>query len=156
MIEMLIVLLVFFLPHLTEILNGVTQGITTRNWRHKLYQIDQAAPVQNTWYTVCEDINLFISSIALYVMTTGETLECQITIDGETWGTTTQAAVAGTVYGINLQRLGNVQYLAYDTGEYNVDRQAGTYALSVKIEVRKTTAAGAGQLRSTVIGAKLE
>jgi hypothetical protein len=151
--EIAIFLLYFLIQRLTEVLNGISSvGSAAENYKHVPHQLDQAAPVQNTWYTVCDVVNAYFGSLSVYVMTVNETLEARITIDGVTWGNNTIAAVNGTVYYVRMSRLGNVTNLVYDaTGDHSIDNKVGTYGLSIKIEVRKTTATGAGNLRACAI-----
>lgn len=126
------------------------------NFRH--WQMDQAAPNQNQWYTVVDiGIPCFLSSVTAYVMTVNETLELEITLDGQVyeenggWG-----ANFGTVYHINISRLGNVFWLDAIAGAANnIDANSGLYLNSLLIRLRKVTAAGAGNLRSSVIGGVL-
>jgi len=110
----------------------------------------QAAPVQNTWYTVLADTGAYtkIIDIFMQVLTTGETLEVEVTIDGLT-KTGSIAAAAGTDYQV---RHGTTQLV--DTF---IPVTALTYSLldyeghDVQVRIRKTTANGAGTLNGKVI-----
>jgi len=116
-------------------------------------RIDQAAPVQNTWYTVLDTtLNVIVYTISVRVETTGETLEARITADGNVY-TTSIAAVAATTYWIIAQHPEpNLPVTASDYSGVSCAAQYFTHieARSIKVEVRKTTAAGAGNLRARV------
>ena len=129
----------------------------SRSWTHVHEQVDQVGPVQNTWYPICNVNDAILTSISVYVMTVGETLECRITIDGEVWDGQTIAANAGTAYQVVMTRNGNVLYLYYVAGAATPapDYYMGIRGQSIVVEVRKTTANGAGQLRACVIGSRL-
>jgi len=112
--------------------------------------IDQAAPVQNTWYTVL-DTTTFVRILAIlaYVDVANETIEVRLTIDGQTL-TGSQAALAGTSYCYGLQYQSN----SLNTITAGVNIPVMNYCFlegkSVKVEVRKTTALGAGNLHCLV------
>ena len=115
--------------------------------------LNQAAPVQDTWYTILEDTNVKINAIAISVAATGEDLEVQITRDGELNPCSVAVAVAAAA-------THRAYILTYANGSRVVIGAAGGLGLSmnqssfearsVKIEVRKTTAAGAGNLQASV------
>ena len=115
--------------------------------------LDQAAPVQNTWYTILETTNARINQIAISVAGTGEDLEVQITRDGEL--DTCIAAVSVAAGAIHRAYI-----MTYATGSRTVIGSAATAYLAmlnapfearnVKIEVRKITANGAGNLQGSV------
>jgi len=136
--------------------DGVRTG-TIYAWRHQADAVlDQATPVQNTWYTVLaatDDVKL------IYVMddieTTGETLECEITIDGLTL-TVSHAAVAGTYYNIfKTLQAQNLSALSLGTASISSAYQIALEGQSVAIRVRKTTANGTGNLVARITWAKL-
>lgn len=119
-------------------------------------QLNQAGAVQNTWYTILDTTNnCRVIGITVRIDTTGETLEVQITADGETINGSV-AANANTNYCVYLNNAAN------SAEELNLkndsDPQYKAFLLearSVKIEVRKTTANGAGNLRGTCLHATL-
>lgn len=116
------------------------------------YQADaalsQANPVQNTWYTIL-NTTLMVKcwSIIGYVATTGETIEVRATIDGQVL-TGSQAAVAGTPYGWYKDPLSSALYT--DTNYASQFVMCPFECKSLKVEIRKTTAAGAGNLNGRV------
>lgn len=113
----------------------------------------QAAPVQNTWYTVMDttpNVRLYI--ITLRVADTGEDLELRITVDGEVY-TAVVAAVAGTTY---YCYIGAGNWMNYAGTHINVMGYDSLVARSAKIEFRKTSAAGAGTITSMVEWGKKE
>jgi len=106
--------------------------------------LNQAAPVQNTWYTVLNTTNARLQLVDIYVETTNETLEIRLTIDNDTC-TGSVAATAGTVY---------YAFMSYD-GELVISNSFPSQTFlqegrEVLVEVRKTTAAGAGNLHGRV------
>lgn len=119
--------------------------------------LDQAAPVQNTYYTVLDtkyDVRIY--AIYAAVAATGETLNVKITIDGQVLEDPTgQAATAGTVYMIVKKLTANaaapaIRFTSTDSGEPFLFE-----GHSVKVEIRKTTNAGAGNITARVIHGKL-
>lgn len=113
--------------------------------------LSQAAPVQNTYYTILDTSkNVKVYIIACSVADTGETLQVTITIDGQTY-TGSQAAVAGTLYSCFIGRDGAI---GFASGNQNVALYAPLTARSLKVQIKKTTAAGAGTITGRVIYAK--
>ena len=115
--------------------------------------LNQANPVQNEWYTVLDTkINAQLQSVNLAVLVTDETLEVEVVIDGQTL-TGSVAATAGTNYFARLWprdiklEVSPTEDL-FGRGE-SIDRR------SIRVRIRKTTAAGAGNLMSRVKWAKL-
>jgi hypothetical protein len=111
----------------------------------------QAAPAQNTWYLVLDTTNAIIYSMVNYVATTGETIEVRLIIDGVTYdgGTVAQGADAMHWW------IKDGRYPAMTAGAANVllNFAAGYTALygrSVKIYIRKTSAAGVGTINARV------
>jgi len=131
----------------------ILDGVEAKTFIHQTdATLDQAAPAQNTWYTVLNTtINCRIISIAIKVADTGETLEIQLTVDGQVL-TVSQAAVANTWYNLLLDANNSSIYLS--TADYMRQRAFLLEARSVKFEVRKTTAAGAGTISSRIMYAK--
>ena len=113
--------------------------------------MQQANPVQNTWYTILNtSTNLRVYGAGVAVADTNETLELKLTIDGNTL-TGTQAAVAGTMY-IALKDAGsNATTLTMSATQYNLMRYSPLDCKSFKAEVRKTTAAGVGTITGRVV-----
>lgn len=120
--------------------------------QHSEYKADvifsQAAPVQNTWYTLFDTKkNVRLYSVGVNVADTDETLEARLTIDGQTFSGNTTACTANTTYSI---------YMNPTFGQFKISANimAGfsTYleGRSIKIEIRKTTAAGAGTITGRV------
>jgi hypothetical protein len=115
----------------------------------------QAAPVQNQWYTVLDTkTNARIYSIVPIVWEANETLEVRITTKNRTF-TGSFNATHTTYYWAFLKMYG--EGLDFDTAN---KRLAGFDAPledpSIKIEIRKTTANGAGNLECRVVWAKKE
>ena len=110
--------------------------------------IDQANPVQNTWYTVlATTLNVELDQFSMQVADTGETLAVEWTVDGIVL-TMNQAATAGSQYmvhkGANQDTL---TITASATAQYGASsRYAPLKCRSLKIRVRKTTAAGVGNI----------
>jgi hypothetical protein len=117
--------------------------IATRCFSHYSLNVNQANPVQNTWYTALDtQLNCRINSIFLYVADTNETLEIKITIDGITLSASIAATFA-TYYGLgynyeSIQLISTVVFQNY--------RGIFIEGKSIKIEYRKTTAAGTGTI----------
>lgn len=107
-------------------------------------QLVQAAPVLNTWYTALDTVaNALIYGIYFWVATTGETLSVRVTIDGRTL-LCTFAAIADTGYYITLPSSSEgLSYTTTDTGTLVAFIIQGR---SVKVEIRKTTNNGSGNL----------
>lgn len=117
--------------------------------------LNQAAPVQNTWYTILDTTkNAVLYLILVLVADTDETLECRITVDGNAL-VDSIAATADTVYCMKLDSTtitGDTYVLHVTAG--NVMEQSAMEGRSVKVEVRKTTATGAGNLKGRVVYGK--
>lgn len=114
---------------------------------------DQAAPVQNTWYELVNEPNpLDLFFMAVGVRTTGETLDARVTINGTAYTKTGIAAAAGSLYALYFSvDAASGMYIANGAANTvtNANPWAGNVSMiidSLKIEVRKTTAAGAGNL----------
>jgi len=106
----------------------------------------QATPVQNTWYVVLDTTRQVRAySLQIDVATVNETLEARLTIDGNT-RTGSQAAVAGTAYFLYLNAWGGT--VSWDTTAKTAIMMALGFmdCHSLKVEMRKTTATGAGTL----------
>lgn len=117
--------------------------------------LNQAAPVQNTWYTIL-DTTLYcrVWRIAVNVEDTNETLEVRITIDGEVIPSDGYNATHSTDYHIVLMpdainRTDEIEFTSETRMEYAQGFLIEGH--SVKVEVRKTTAAGVGNLTGIVM-----
>lgn len=110
--------------------------------------IVQSSPVQNTWYTVVDIIgSIRLSGIAVSIADTNETLEVKLTMDGNSY-TGSIAATAGTSYRV-------IPYVyAPGTGllltSSTIINSNILESKSLKVEVRKTTEAGTGDMSATV------
>jgi len=113
--------------------------------------LTQAAPVNGTWYTILDTTkNALIYAIVAEVATTGETLEVKVTIDGQTYtGSVAHAADTAQFWFLNMEGAMNSNTSPYMAGIY-----APLMGRSVKVEIRKTTAAGAGNLIGRVTHGK--
>jgi len=108
----------------------------------------QAAPVQNTWYTVLSATsNVVLNFIAFDVAVANETIEVEIIYDGVTQ-VVSFAATAATYYMIVLCPSWVAGKFATSTFSISGIVQLNMGSLAVRI--RKTTAAGAGNLRCKV------
>jgi len=114
--------------------------------------LNQVAPVQNTWYEVLAATrNVKVFMIATEVLTAGETIELRVTIDGvEFLGT--EAQTADTAYQWNWEPVVPIATSGLclgvaTTGMFGLNMEGK----SVTVEVRKITAAGAGNLQAIVV-----
>lgn len=115
----------------------------------------QATPVQNTWYTVLDTtINCRVIIISTRIVTTAETLEIRLTLDGEVYigsiAATADQPYFPAFYGYSVTG----SLLLLTTIDSSIYRSFLCEARSVKVEVRKTTATGTGTLCGKVIYAK--
>jgi len=115
--------------------------------------LDQATPVQNTWYTVIDETNARIYMANVTVQTLQETLHAKLTIDGNVYEDSGIAGVAGDPYYLRLNGIGGL----WDTTNLDTILSGGGYVegRAVKLEVRKTTANGTGNLQGRVTWAKI-
>jgi hypothetical protein len=110
--------------------------------------LSQANPVQNQWYDilgVTQNVRLY--ALVVYVDTADETLEGRVTIDGQV-KTGGVAATFGTPY-YGRVVLYDVM-LALTAINYNFGLYSAIDARSLKIEMRKTTNNGNGNLHGVV------
>jgi hypothetical protein len=126
------------------------QGVT----HQAIALLAQAAAVQNTWYTVLDTtLNCRVIGVCVAMSVAIETLQMRITIDGNILSGEQAAAVVGTIYhGILLQT--NLAQNLTMTSTVPLTRSFLLEGRSVKVEVRKTTAVGAGTLTASVVYAK--
>jgi len=118
--------------------------------------LSQAAPVQNTWYTILAATpNVRVYGISVKVVTTGETLEVKMTIDGQTL-TASFACLADTdyIYYLDLWATATSPILMSAARGILYPNGGWIEGRSVKVEVRKTTNAGAGTLIGKVVHGK--
>lgn len=117
--------------------------------------LDQGAPVQNTWYTILSATrNVRIKMINVHIADTNETLEVRMTKDGEVIDSAGFAATQGVSYPINFHAdaITLTDLLEFDDTpvQYAKYRSFLAEGKLVKVEVRKTTAAGVGNLTGIV------
>jgi len=116
----------------------------------------QANPVQNNWYTVLDTKeNVRIYSIVPLVWTTGETIEIRVTTKNRTFEGSV-AMDATTYYWAFLKMYGAGLDIAASPTKQLAGYQAPIEDPSIKIEIRKTTAAGTGTLECRVVWAQKE
>ncbi len=113
-------------------------------------KLNQAAPVQNTYYTIMEEVDARIEEMHFGVEDTNETLQVKVTIDGETITSDAYAATHSTSYGVirNQDAITRTEVLEFDSSPAHFEKYR-SYMMdghSVKVEVRKTTTAGTGNL----------
>ena len=110
----------------------------------------QAAAVQNTWYTILDTAaNIRIYQITALIVTAGETIAIKITIDGNVL-TATQAQDADAVYYWGLDADASDALQAVKATQTAPTISGYLEGKSVKVEMRKTTAAGANTLTGRV------
>ena len=121
--------------------------------------LNQAAPTQNTYYTLLEETNCLIYAATFNIEDTNETLGLRITRDGVVSTVFPKAATHSTRYeafpfldpitrteGYGLDNTKNI-------AEYKAFMVMGR---SIKIEINKTTAAGTGNLTGIAAWGKLK
>lgn len=109
----------------------------------------QLLPVMNTWYTILDTTMARIMAFVFRVTAVGETLQLRITIDGQVY-IGTRAAAAGTGYWAIVDVVAFIAAV-YTSGAILVHRSMVAEGRAVKLEMRKTTAAGAGNLEAVVV-----
>ena len=117
--------------------------------------LNQASPAQNTWYTILSATeHVRVDSIGIGVEDTNETLEVRITVDGETINVASGAAANhSTDYYIFMQTRAISQDFVMQIStsiDYPARRAFTIEGYNVKVEVRKTTATGTGNLVGVV------
>ena len=116
--------------------------------------LNQPNPVQNTWYTVLDSKRpTRIYCLAITVLVIDETLELRITVDGQVI-TGTIGVTAGQNNYAYIYTSATLTAIAFTTTPPQ-HRSFQTEGHSVKVEVRKTTAAGAGNLQAAVSWARI-
>lgn len=135
-------------------LKGVKQNVAKRLL---VANLTQAAAVQNTWYTILDTTyHIDVYQLAIRMATAGETLEVRITLNGVAITSVGFAAVADTSYWMSFKADPTSSTISLINGSAGQTYlMQGFYApqpcRSVKIEIRKTTAAGANTLYGTVV-----
>lgn len=115
--------------------------------------LNQVAPIQNVWYTIMDTtLNCRVISISITVATTGETLEARVIIDGQVLTSPGVACGAGTPYFVCIYAATG-QLLILAAGGLGNNVFPSFEGRSIRVEVRKTTAAGAGNLIGRVVHA---
>ena len=121
--------------------------------------LNQAGPVQNQWYTILPTTtNAAIYHICVMVATQAEDLELRITIDGQTIeGGANSAAGADMQCLIFLSAitLTNKISMVVAASDFNDNQGIRLEGRSITVEVRKTSAVGAGNLYGIVSYGKM-
>lgn len=110
--------------------------------------LNQANPTQNLWYEVLDKKNVRVIYMVLRVDTTQEDIEMRLTVDGQVI-TGAAAGVANTDYFGALYGDSSGEYILWHTNFYDGEL-AVLEGKEVKVEVRKTSNNGAGNLRCRV------
>ena len=120
--------------------------------------LDQADPVQNTWYTIIDEKNCQIIGISVTVLVADETLEVQFIVDGVTIPGAGSPVTAGTTMYVYLlvSTPTQAKILLSSTSAYGSYNAFIIEGRSVKVQIRKTTAAGNGNLQGCVAWNKME
>ena len=123
----------------------------------KVLAFTKTAAVQNTWYTAFEGSNVEFGGLGIGITVADETVEIRVTIDGVTILSTAGIALAfaGNKFTTALATMritSGAPALAMGAANANLDLPTTTgksfiKGRSVKIEARKTTAAGASALQ---------
>ena len=114
--------------------------------------LNQPAPVQNTWYPILDTTaNVLLYYISVNVEDANETLELRITIDGQVI-TGNIAATHSRTYGVRFFPNAIDRSITCDLAvNVHVNLVRLLDGRSVRVEVRKTTALGAGNLTGIVV-----
>ena len=111
--------------------------------------LNQAAPVQNTWYRILDAINARLLAVRFLVTVTNEDLEYRIVIDDIQYLVQQAGAVAATPY-FPIININSANRASGTTVQYEAQRSFLIEGRHIVIDMRKTTNAGAGNLQSTV------
>lgn len=114
---------------------------------------DQAAPNQNQWYPVFNELNCRIYGLACSVTVNNETIEVRAVIDGIQVGAQARAAAVGTYYWGYKYIHPDAQIVIIALGAGDNESAIHSYMMEgrhVEIDMRKTTLAGAGNIRMVV------
>lgn len=115
--------------------------------------LNQAAAVQNTWYTVLDTVSkVEVDFITIAMQTLAENLECRATVDGVVYTGVQASAIAGQIYHV-ARVLENVDGITMTVSIYTLMAKLNDSwkCRSFKFEVRKTSANGANELRGRVM-----
>jgi len=116
--------------------------------------LNQATPVQNTWYVILAAAdNVRVYGIAVNIEDVNETIEVQITVDGETIAAVGFAASHSTTYYAKMveDAINRTDLIDLTSGvTVRSDRAFLIEGHNVKVEARKTTATGTGNLTGIV------
>ena len=118
--------------------------------------LNQAAPVQNTWYPILATTrNVRVYGVVVKVADTGEDLQIKLTVDGvELASSANLVAAANTGYYVYLLPYVTGCFIQHDDNASGKARAFLMEGRSVKVEVRKVTANGAGNLQGCVVYGK--
>ena len=112
----------------------------------------QENPVQNQWYTVLDTTReAKVYGLTVLVWTANETLEVRITVDGNVLTGSIEATHTTYYY---VHHALYAEALIIDGNVFLLMKYAALEGRNVKIEVRKTTAAGSGTLEARAVWAK--
>ena len=115
--------------------------------------INQAGPNQNQWYSFGIIRNARVYEIAVNIEDTNETLEIQATVDGETIQAAGWAATHSTAYFV-IRAVNPITRVDYLEGTYtSLTTLLQSFVMEgrvIEISVRKTTAAGVGNLTGII------
>lgn len=140
------------LKNLKDLIDAVNIALTFQDQADAMF--NQVAE-QNTWYTILDTtLNARIYAIQLKIATADETLEVRITSDGITRSGSAACTKDITYYVYLSGGTTNQNELTIGTSSYGAFRNMPLEARSVKVEVRKTTAAGANTLTGRVVYGK--
>jgi hypothetical protein len=130
------------------------------NWPRAMFEyqapavLNQATPVNGTFYTILDTTKYVrVYDIGINIEDADEDLEVQVTVDGETIAASAATCTHSTSYFcvLHVNPITRVDYIGIIS---NTNFQFGSHAIleghSVKIEVRKTSANGAGNLTGIV------
>jgi len=114
--------------------------------------LNQAGPVQDTWYTILDTTrNVRIYEIYGRIDTADETVEGRIIVDGQTITITAINLTFGTTY--FARRTASIAAETYYWDD-TITQKESPYLFegrSIQVQIRKTTALGAGNLRGLVV-----
>lgn len=115
--------------------------------------LNQAAPVQNTYYPILPETKLVeLWGISINIEDADETLQVRLTLDGEILLSQAFAATHSTNYFIrrSLDAINQMAGLTIAATAYDQYRGPFLEGHTTMVEVRKTTALGAGNLTGIV------
>ena len=117
----------------------------------------QAAPVQDTWYTILDTVvkaKLYL--IVIRVLTTGEDIGCRITIDGVVYGNSASNIITAAASAVKYCYISTAGWMNYATTSINLTAYTALEGKRIKVEMVKRTANGAGDLEGWVLYGKLK